>query len=1061
MIKNKPRLDTGLIIDFVKERYHMDTRCRELDGERDQNFLLTTDDGSEYILKVINPGEDDVFIKARNKVFDHLAARVSFCPEVIKDSTGAAITELETGELTGGERNHSNREGITGLEAEGKGRYRVLMLSYIKGRPLGSVKYQSPGLLTDLGSKLGLMDKALAGFYDEAFRREFKWDLALYEEVVREYYDLVSDKRLRSFIDKTTEEYGSIVRPALPGLRRSVIHNDINDYNIIVDTTTDRYHEDPSVKGFIDFGDMVYSYTAANPAIAMAYIMLDREDPLRAASQMLKAYDKTFRLEDKEMGLIFIMAKMRLCLSICMAAGQQKERPGDSYLAISQEPIKDIIPALDNIHPLFAETVFRRACGRDAAPVVRALTGEIKKAGKEAYPVLGVKPDEKNCLVLDLGVGSDMVEGEEGLNSAAALGERIDARLRTMGKSIGIGRFAEPRVLYSSPVFQDRQFTYGQDRTVHLGIDLFVPAGTELYAPLDGTVHLFEYNEGKLDYGHMIILSHDTGGGEFYTLYGHLAASSFEGLEEGLQIKKGEVFARAGSPDENGGWSPHLHFQIITNMMGYGNAFPGVCKSWESEAWQQLSPHPNILLNIPEECFPEKELSREEAYLKRRKYFGDNLGLSYKKPLKMVRGWRQFLFDEEGQKYLDAYNNVPHIGHSHPEVAEAVYRQMKMLNTNTRYLGDRLNEYAEMLLGTFQKPLEKCFFLNSASEANELALRLAYSYTGMKDVIVLEGAYHGNTSTLIDISPYKHGGPGGRGAPPWVHTAEVPDAYRGKYKYGSKDAGISYADCVGQIADRLAGEGRPPAAFIAETCPSVGGQIIFPAGYLRQVYEYMHKHGAVCIADEVQTGYGRMGSSFYAFMDQGVTPDIVVLGKPIGNGHPLAAVITTAEIAAAFNNGMEFFSTFGGNTVSAAAGKKVLEIVLRDKYMEHAAETGSYLMQLLKPLKDKYPLVGDIRGSGLFLGIELVRDRHTLEPATEEAAYIKERMRDMKILMGTDGPYDNVLKIRPPMPFSVEDADILVDRLTQVFENDPVAGYSRVNAFRPRDSGSFLVKIFL
>ncbi|MFP4489126.1 MAG: aminotransferase class III-fold pyridoxal phosphate-dependent enzyme [Bacteroidales bacterium] len=1016
MIKNKPRLDPGIIIEFVKERYGMAAGCRELDGERDQNFLLNAEDGSEYVLKVINPGEDDAFIKARNEVLDHLAGRVSFCPVVIKDSTGSGITELEVAD---------------------KGSYRVLILSYIKGKTLGSVKYRAPGLLDDLGSKLGMMDKALAGFYDDAFNRGFKWDLALYEEVVSEYYDMVSDDRFRSFIDRTTGEYRSIVKPVLPGLRRSVIHNDINDYNIIVDTSTDRYRKDPVVKGFIDFGDMVYSYTAANVAVAMAYIMPGKDEPLRAASQMLGAYNKAFRLEDKELRLIFIMAKMRLCLSICMAAGQQKERPGDSYLAISQKPIRDIIPDLEKIHPLFAETVFRKACGRDAVPAIKELTGAMEKAGKEAFPVLGVKPDRDNCLVLDLGVGSDMVEGEEEMNSAAELGARIDSRLRDSGKRIGIGRFAEPRVLYSSPVFQDRQFTYGQDRTVHLGIDLFVPAGTQLYAPLDGTVHLFEYNAGKLDYGHMIILRHDTLAGEFYTLYGHLAGSSFEGLEEGLQIQKGEAFAMAGSPDENGGWSPHLHFQIITDMMGYGNAFPGVCKPWESESWQQLSPHPNILLNIPEACFPQKEAGREETYLKRKKYFADNLGLSYKKPLKIVRGWKQFLFDDEGQKYLDVYNNVPHIGHSHPEVAEAVYRQMKMLNTNTRYLGDRLNEYAEMLLGTFQKPLEKCFFLNSASEANELALRLAHSYTGMKDVIVLEGAYHGNTSTLIDISPYKHEGPGGKGAPPWVHTATVPDGYRGRYKYGSKDAGMRYAGCVGDIADRLAGEGNPPAAFIAETCPSVGGQIIFPAGYLRKVYEYMHRHGAVCIADEVQTGYGRMGSSFYAFEDQGVTPDIVVLGKPIGNGHPLAAVITTAEIAAAFNNGMEFFSTFGGNTVSAAAGRKVLEIVLRDNYMEHAAATGSYLMQLLQPLKEKYPLVGDIRGSGLFLGIELVRDRQTLEPATEEASYIKERMRDMKILIGTDGPYNNVLKIRPPMPFSVDDADILADRLTQVFEDNP------------------------
>ncbi|MBS0012246.1 MAG: aminotransferase class III-fold pyridoxal phosphate-dependent enzyme, partial [Bacteroidales bacterium] len=325
-----------------------------------------------------------------------------------------------------------------------------------------------------------------------------------------------------------------------------------------------------------------------------------------------------------------------------------------------------------------------------------------------------------------------------------------------------------------------------------------------------------------------------------------------------------------------------------------------------------------------------------------------------------------------------------------------------------------------------------------ASEANELALRLAFTYTGRRDLIVLEGAYHGNTSTLIDISPYKHDGPGGMGAPDWVHKAPVADPFRGEYKYHDRDAGKKYAQYVEGIISDLKHKGRSPAAFIAETCPSVGGQIIFPQGYLASVYKHIRAAGAVCIADEVQTAYGRMGSSFYAFEDQGVVPDIVVLGKPIGNGHPLAAVITTRDIASAFDNGMEFFSTFGGNTVSVAAGRKVLEIVLRDKYMKHAHETGSYLLDKLRTFKGKYPLVGDLRGSGLFLGIELVRDHDSLEPAGEEASYIAERMRERRILLGTDGPYNNVLKIRPPMPFDRENAEILADRLSDIFENDPL-----------------------
>jgi 4-aminobutyrate aminotransferase-like enzyme len=329
-------------------------------------------------------------------------------------------------------------------------------------------------------------------------------------------------------------------------------------------------------------------------------------------------------------------------------------------------------------------------------------------------------------------------------------------------------------------------------------------------------------------------------------------------------------------------------------------------------------------------------------------------------------------------------------------------------------------------------PLRVCYFVNSGSEANELALRLARAYTGQRDTIVLESAYHGNTTSLIDISPYKHGGPGGTGAPPWVHTVPIADVYRGPYKADDPQAGARYAQYVQEIAQALRRKGVGLAAYIAETCPSVGGQILFPAGYLSHVYRHVRQAGGVCIADEVQTGYGRMGTHFYAFEAQRVVPDIVVLGKPIGNGHPIGAVVTTPEIAAAFDNGMEFFSTFGGNTVSCAIGLAVLEVVIEENLQAHARQVGERLLAGLHAFVDKHPIVGDVRGSGLFLGLELVRDRETLEPAGEEASFVANRMRDCGILLGTDGPYHNVVKIRPPMPFNGGDADLLVATMDRI-----------------------------
>jgi 4-aminobutyrate aminotransferase-like enzyme len=360
---------------------------------------------------------------------------------------------------------------------------------------------------------------------------------------------------------------------------------------------------------------------------------------------------------------------------------------------------------------------------------------------------------------------------------------------------------------------------------------------------------------------------------------------------------------------------------------------------------------------------------------------------------------------------------------------EAGAAQMRVLSTNTRYLNDRLAEYADRLLATLPPSLDVCYFVNSASEANELALRLARAYTGRRDMIVLEAAYHGNTTSLIDISPYKHAGPGGRGAPGWVHVAPLPDDYRGAFRRDDATAGEKYAAQVGEIVDAIHAGPRHLAGFIAETCPSVGGQLILPPGYLASVYSHVRRAGGLCIADEVQTGLGRMGTTFWAFEDHGVVPDIVVMGKPLGNGHPIGAVATTRAIADAFDNGMEFFSTFGGNTVSCAIGIAVLDVLRDEALQAHALTVGDRMLATLRPLIDRYPIVGDVRGSGLFLGVELVRDRDTLEPAGAEASFVANRMRERGVLLGTDGPHHNVVKIRPPMPFSEGDADLLVDAL--------------------------------
>ncbi len=419
-------------------------------------------------------------------------------------------------------------------------------------------------------------------------------------------------------------------------------------------------------------------------------------------------------------------------------------------------------------------------------------------------------------------------------------------------------------------------------------------------------------------------------------------------------------------------------------------------------------------------------LPRDTTVELRRRHIGPSLNLHYAKPLELVRGRMQYLFDKDGRAYLDCVNNVCHVGHCHPRVVEAARQQIGMLNTNTRYLHDNMVLYAQRLASLLPDPLDVCFFVNSGSEANELAVRLARTFTRRYDMIVIGEGYHGHTSTLVDLSPYKHAGPGGSGRPEWVHTVPCPDTYRGPYREDEPDAARKYAAHVAEAMEEAHRRGRAIAGFIAEPLMGCGGQIVPPEGYLEEAFTHVRSAGGVCIADEIQIGFGRVGTHMWGFETQGVVPDIVTLGKPIGNGHPLAAVVTTREIAAAFDNGMEFFSTFGGNPVSCAIGLAVLDAIACDRLQDHALVVGKRLLSGFRELGARHEAIGDVRGQGLFLGVELVADRETREPAPRVLAAAIERARDAGVLLSCDGPDHNVLKIKPPLPFAEADADLLL-----------------------------------
>ncbi|HKK93798.1 MAG TPA: aminotransferase class III-fold pyridoxal phosphate-dependent enzyme [Longimicrobiales bacterium] len=426
---------------------------------------------------------------------------------------------------------------------------------------------------------------------------------------------------------------------------------------------------------------------------------------------------------------------------------------------------------------------------------------------------------------------------------------------------------------------------------------------------------------------------------------------------------------------------------------------------------------------------------------RRGRVMGPNLSLSYAEPIHAVRGWMQYLYDAEGNAWIDAYNNVPHVGHAHPHVADAIARQTSLLATNTRYLSQVRLDYLERLADRFPDPLDRVYLVNSASEANELALRIARAATGRRDLVVQDVAYHGHTTTLVDVSPYKAEGPGGEGVPDWVHVAALPDPYRGRHRSG-RDAvpGERYAADLRSLLDTLEAEGRPPGAFIAETFPSVGGQIVPPDGYLEGAFAAARDVGALVIADEVQTGFGRLGSVDWGFQVADVVPDIVVLGKPMGNGFPMAAVVTTRELAEAFDTGMEYFSTFGGNPVACAAGDAVLDVLDAERLPDRADRVGARLLDGIRALGARHEAIGDVRGLGLFIGIDLVSDRETRTADAARARRVVEGLRRRGVLAGTDGREHNVVKLRGPLVMTEENADRIVAGLDGALEEAAATG---------------------
>lgn len=971
------------INQLIQDNWGIAGEVTELPGERDLNFKVSTNRG-DFIFKVHQATESQ-FIQLQQEILTLVSQVANLTePKPILTKSGESLISVD-----------ENRIGR--------------LLTWANGVLYSQVE-NTTELKHSLGSAVALVDRELAKFdtteHLNILNRPFGWNVLQTKNLI-EKLNLISDEQLRSEVKEIFEYAVNFLLPELAKLPTQLIHNDANDNNIVV--------SDNRVTSLIDFGDVIVAPRICGLAVACAYSMQNLEDPIFDVLPVIRGYHSVNPLSAKELELLFGLIKLRVATSITMAAIQSSANPENEYLLISQGGFQGIVRALNQTDPNLSWYRIRSACGYEANPNSRLIRQYLQSGRATIADVVMPPLKDVKKIWLDWSADNESLPRET---------EQIFALMNDAEADLAIGHYCENRMVYQGEAFS---IDSPARRSVHLGVDLFAPAGTPVFAALSGTVEYFNDNNVYLDYGPVIILRHETDSGiPFFTLYGHLSRPSLENLYVGKEVSVGELIATMGEEHENVGWPPHTHFQLLTDLCGMGLDIYGVAPLLELPVWRSISPNPNLALRIPEGTDAHTKLPTEIMAQERQVVMSRALSLNFKQPLEIVSGNGAYLFDKNGRPYLDLVNNVAHVGHCHPRVVTAGQKQMAKLNTNTRYLNQNAIEYARALASTMPDPLNVVFFVNSGSEANDLALRLARAHTKAKGMMVLDHAYHGHLSSIIEISPYKFAGKGGEGRPNYVRVVPTPDSYRGLHR--GSDAGQKYAlEFTNQLADLT----EPLCAFISESIISTAGQITLAQGFLKSAYEQTRAAGGVCIADEVQIGMGRVGEHFWGFELHGVTPDIVTIGKPIGNGHPLAAVVTTPEIAQSFMTGMEYFNTFGGNPVSAAIGQAVLDVV-SDQYLQaNALHMGNFLMDSVRAMANEIPAIGDVRGSGLFIGIELVTDQSSQEPATQLTSDLIEYAKTEGVFLSSDGPANNVLKIKPPIVISKNDIDLFL----AVFKN--------------------------
>jgi 4-aminobutyrate aminotransferase-like enzyme/Ser/Thr protein kinase RdoA (MazF antagonist) len=864
----------------------------------------------------------------------------------------------------------------SGIEIVERGPDRVRLLRWVPGSPLADLE-QSPRRLYELGALAGRMGIATAAVTPTAPPADCKWDPRLAARTVDDVLgdDPGPDEGLRALLEAALAPLRDLDAAGLP---RQLIHCDITDVNTLV--------TGGGLTGLIDFGDVTDTWRVCDLAVAChAVIAGHTGDALQAIIDVVAGYHDAAPLSEPEANGLWPLILGRAAACAALSTRHRRLTPDSDYVREAYDADWLAIGTLQALPAGLPTAAIRTRCGLTPLPD-EGLSALLRDA--DPFPVVA----DLHARPIDLSVGSDALH-DGAWEDPRRVADAVSAARATIGRwgEVRLSAAGEPDPVPPS--------------TLHLGADVFAAAGTHVRAPLEGTVAAVAEGETTLALA-----------GAHPARYVRLAGIE-PIVDVGTLIPAGTIVGHVAERADGG--PTRVHVQLAT-----APGQPGLGDPRRRTEWLAICPDPSALIGAPVAApappYVRRELERRQAVV------AGAQELYYAEPMEMVRGWRQYLYDADGRPYLDMVNNVASVGHSHPRVATAAARQMRLLNTNSRFLYGPMIAYAERLSALLSDSLDRVLFVNSGSEACDLALQLARVYTGRHDVVALAGAYHGWTAADYELCTAPGDNPGWRETKPDdVHVAEQPDPYRGRFG----DDAAAYARSVADACAAAATRGSGVAAFISEPMLGNQGAVEPPAGYLSQAYAAVRAAGGVCIADEIQVGLARTGETFWAFEHEGVVPDIVTVAKAAGNGHPVGAVICRREIADALARRASFFSSPGGGPVSCEVGLAVLDAIAAEGLQANAAAVGSRLKNELGALAERHLAIGAVHGRGLYLGVDLVCDRESKAPDRALARGVCERIRRLGVVVQPTGDAGNVLKVKPPLCLTAGDAAMFVAAL--------------------------------